>query len=200
MDKQSFDPEEMLKPDNMLKLYSMGAFPMAEDTDDASVNWYMPEIRTIIPLDGFNTPRSLRKHMEKTEYEIAYDKKVMSVIAHCSHRKETWISKRLIEAYENLYKLGHIHTVEVYMDGKIAGGLYGVTFGGAFFGESMFSHKPQASKIALVHLVKKLRERGFVLLDVQFMTEHLRMFGAVEITFEEYQFLLFQAHQKNPKF
>lgn len=184
---------DLLNPKNMVLLYARGAFPMAEKS--GKINWYMPEIRTIIPLDTFNVPRSLRKFMEKTSFKFTYDQATMEVVRNCSDRNETWINEKLIEAYEGIMNLGHLHSVEVYDKNKLIGGLYGVTFRGAFFGESMFSKKSQASKAALVKLVERLREKGFKVLDVQYYTEHLGMFGAKEISFDEYAAMLKFAYQ-----
>jgi len=184
---------DFLDPKNMLLLYARGAFPMAEES--GRINWYMPEIRTIIPLESYNIPRSLKKFMETTNFNFTYDQQTMDVVRNCSNRSETWISDKLIKSYEGIMNLGHLHSVEVFEKNKLVGGLYGVTFRGAFFGESMFSKKPQASKAALVKLLERLNEKGFKVLDVQYYTEHLGMFGAKEISFDEYASLLKQAYQ-----
>lgn len=193
--KDYIDPKELLKPENMIRLYASGAFPMA-DAESGNINWYLPEIRTIIPLDNFNIPRSTRKAIDDENFEIRFDTDFEGVLDGCSDRESTWISDELKFAYKRLKKRGHIHTVETWKDGKLVGGLYGVTFRGAFFGESMFSKVSQASKAALVALLKRLKEKDFILLDVQYMTEHLKMFGAVEISFEEYTKLLHKAYAK----
>jgi len=193
--KENFDPKELLKPDNMLRLYASGAFPMAEPKT-GNINWYLPDIRTIIPLDNFNIPRSAKKAIDDVNFEIRIDTDFESVLEGCSDRASTWISDELKVAYKRLKKRGHINTVETWKNGKLVGGLYGVTFRAAFFGESMFSKVSQASKAALVALLKHLKEKDFVLLDVQYMTEHLKMFGAVEISFEEYSKLLQKAYTK----
>jgi len=186
--KDLYNPNDFLQPGNMLRLYASGAFPMADDSGE--INWYLPEIRTIIPLNNYNYPRSLKKVIQSGTFEFKYDSDFTSVVNGCADRDKTWISKELIQAYNRLKKLGHVHTVETWKKGKLAGGLYGITFGGAFFGESMFSKSPQASKAALIKLIEHLAEKKFVLLDVQYMTPHLKMFGAVEISFEEYTKLL----------
>jgi leucyl/phenylalanyl-tRNA---protein transferase len=196
---QHFDPEELLKPENMIRLYASGAFPMA-DEKTGSINWYLPDIRTIIPLDDFNIPRSTKKTIEEKNFEIKFDTDFEGVLEGCADRESTWISEELKSAYRRLKKRGHIHTVETWNNGKLVGGLYGVTFRGAFFGESMFSKVSQASKAALASLLKHLREKEFVLLDVQYMTEHLKMFGAIEISFEEYTKLLHRAFAKASEF
>jgi len=197
--KENFDPKELLQPDNMIRLYASGAFPMA-DEKTGIINWYMPDTRTIIPLDSFNVPRSAKKAIEEENFEIKFDVDFERVVDGCADRESTWISEELIDAYRRLKKRGFIHTVETWKDGKLVGGLYGVTFRGAFFGESMFSKISQASKAALVELLNHLKEKDFILLDVQFMTEHLKMFGAVEISFEEYTKLLHKAYAKMCEF
>ena len=197
--KNEINSADLLKPENMLRLYASGAFPMADEKTN-EINWYMPEIRTIIPLDNFNIPRSLKRYLENSDFEFKYDNDFLSIVKNCADRETTWISDKLIEAYLNLHKSGHIHTVETWRNGKLVGGLYGVTFRGAFFGESMFSKVEQASKAALVKLIERLNENNFMILDVQYMTEHLKMFGAEEITFKEYQQLLFKSYQRDCRF
>jgi leucyl/phenylalanyl-tRNA--protein transferase len=197
--KEYIDPKELLKPENMIRLYASGAFPMA-DAETGNINWYLPEIRTIIPLNNYNIPRSTKKVIDKENFEIRFDTDFEGVLAGCADRESTWISEELKSAYRRLKKRGNIHTVEAWKDGNLVGGLYGVTFRGAFFGESMFSKVSQASKAALVALLKHLKEKDFVLLDVQYMTEHLKMFGAVEISFEEYTKLLHKAYTKACEF
>ncbi|MCH7722434.1 MAG: leucyl/phenylalanyl-tRNA--protein transferase [Bacteroidetes bacterium] len=197
--RNKFDPKELLKPDNMLRLYASGAFPMADDKTGA-INWYMPDVRSIIPLDNYKIPRSARKAIKKKNFEIKLDEDFTQVIMRCSDRKETWISEELIKAYKRLRKRGHVHTVETWLDGELVGGLYGVTFRGAFFGESMFSSVSEASKAALVALINHLIEKDFLLLDVQYMTEHLQMFGAIEISFDEYKKLLHNSYTRGCEF
>ena len=170
------------------------------DAETGSINWYLPEIRTIIPLNKYNIPRSTKKIIDEKKIEIKFDTDFDAVVAGCADRESTWISEELINAYRRLKKRGHIHSVETWKDGKLVGGLYGVTFRGAFFGESMFSKVSQASKAALVALLKHLNEKDFILLDVQYMTKHLKMFGAVEISFEEYTKLLQKAYAKECEF
>jgi leucyl/phenylalanyl-tRNA--protein transferase len=170
------------------------------DEKTGVINWYLPDVRTIIPIDNYNIPRSTKKAIEDENFELKFDTDFEEVLVGCSDRESTWISEELKAAYRRLKKRGHIHTVESWKDGKLVGGLYGVTFRGAFFGESMFSKVSQASKAALVALLKHLREKDFVLLDVQYMTEHLKMFGAVEISFEEYTKLLHKAYAKASEF
>lgn len=146
-------------------------------------------------MDSFNVPRSARKEIEKQNFEIKFDSDPLSVIRGCADREHTWISEKLIEAYIRLIKRGHLHSVETWQNNELVGGLYGITFRGAFLGESMFSKVSQASKAALLKLIYHLRENDFVLLDVQYMTEHLKMFGAIEISFEDYRDRLLEAYQ-----
>ncbi len=190
---------DLLTPNNMIRLYANGAFPMA-DEKTRIINWFMPEVRTIIPLNNYNIPRSLKKVTANSDFEIRYDTDFLSVVKGCANRQPTWISDELIKAYLRLQKLGFVHTVETWQKNKLAGGLYGITYRGAFFGESMFSNVTQASKIALANLLIHLNEKKFVVLDVQYMTEHLKMFGAKEITFEEYSTLLTKAYTKDCRF
>lgn len=189
---EQISKDELLLPVNMLKLYTIGAFPMA-DEETGDINWYMPETRTIIPLDEFHIPRSLRKFYLSSGFEYRFDHDFQAVVKGCASREKTWISEKLIDAYMNLWRLGYVHTVEVYKENELVGGLYGVAYKGAFFGESMFSIVSQASKCALIKLVEKLKLEDYSLLDVQFQTEHLKMFGAVEIPFEDYNLLLERA-------
>lgn len=190
---QIFD--EFLKPDNMLRLYATGAFPMANQ-DSGAIEWYMPETRCIIPINNFNIPRSTKKEIDKWNFDIRYDTQIESVIRGCADRENTWISENLIEAYKKLIKRGHVHSVETWKDNILVGGLYGISFRGAFFGESMFSKVSQASKAALINLLYHLKQNDFALLDVQYMTEHLKMFGAVEISLEEFKNKLVDAYQR----
>ncbi len=193
-----FSKKDLLKPQNMILMYSRGAFPMANETGE--IEWYLPETRAIIPLDNFNVPRSLKKFLSSSNFEFKFDEKTIDVIKNCSRRKPTWISDELIEAYTGLLKPGHLHSVEVYQTKKLVGGLYGVTYRSAFFGESMFSIVPQASKCALVKLIERLNEKEFVLLDVQYQTDHLKMFGAKEISFDEYSDILIASYKKDAAF
>jgi leucyl/phenylalanyl-tRNA---protein transferase len=197
--QKRYDTKALLRPGNMLRLYASGAFPMADEIS-GQINWFMPEIRAVIPLDNYNVPRSLRKTLEKNNFEYRFDFDFLPVVKACAERKRTWISDELIEAYLRLNRRGHIHTVETWQKGRLIGGLYGVSFRGAFFGESMFSKKSQASKAALVKLIEHLAAKDFVLLDVQYLTPHLKMFGAVEITFDKYTDLLYSAYSRGSEF
>ena len=177
-------------PDLLLRAYSCGIFPMSESADDPGLFWVEPRLRGIIPLDAFHVPRRLARTVRSARFEITVDRDFPSVIAACAEavpdRPETWINARIRELYTELNRQGHAHSVEARIDGALAGGLYGVSLGGAFFGESMFSRATDASKVALVHLVDRLRAGGYVLLDAQFLTDHLARFGAVEIARPEY--------------
>ncbi len=197
--KNPFDIKELLKPDNMLRLYASGAFPMADEAT-GNINWFMPEVRTVIPLENYNIPRSARKAIEKIDFEIRFNTNLMAVVEGCADRETTWISNELIDAYRRLKKRRHIHTVETWLNNKLVGGLFGVTFRGAFFGESMFSKVSEASKAALIALIKHLKDKDFVLLDVQYMTDHFKMFGAKEISLEEYTKLLYTAYTRACEF
>ncbi len=194
-----FNPDDLLRPRNMLRLYASGAFPMA-DVETGEINWYLPDIRTIIPLDHYNVPRSFKKFLSETDFSVRIDFDFLQVVKGCADRDKTWISDRLIDSYLKLKDMGHIHTVETWRNNKLVGGLYGITYKGAFFGESMFSKVPQASKFALVGLLRHLNEKGYILLDVQYMTEHLKMFGAKEISFAEYDRLLHLSYSEECTF
>lgn len=199
MNKNDHNLNQFLEPGNMIRLYASGAFPMA-DSGTGKINWYMPDVRTIIPLDNFNIPRSLRKKTTELNFEIKFDTSFTEVVHACADRNSTWISTELIIAYLRLHKRGFVHTVETWKDGKLVGGLYGITFRGAFFGESMFSKVSQASKASLAALIYHLSEKGFALLDVQYKTAHLEMFGGKEIPYSEYQNLLHLAYTRGCEF
>lgn len=174
----------------LLKAYACGLFPMAESADEPGLFWVEPRERGILPLDGFHLPRRLARSVAADRYEIRIDGDFEAVIAGCASaapgRERTWINRRIRSLYGELFDLGHCHTVEVWENEQMVGGLYGVALGGAFFGESMFHRTRDASKIALVHLVARLRRGGFTLLDTQFVTEHLRQFGATEVPKKKY--------------
>lgn len=173
----------------LLNAYCQGIFPMA-DEDDA-IYWYDPDPRAILPLDQFHVPRSLARKIRQGNFEVRYDTAFRKVMAACAEpapgRETTWINLEMIDNYSRLQKLGFAHSIETWIDGQLVGGLYGVSIRGLFAGESMFSRVTDSSKIALVYLVQKLRRGGFTLLDVQFMTDHLRRFGAIEISRDEYK-------------
>ena len=190
MSRRSF----ALTPDLMLRAYRAGLFPMAETRDGDRLYWLDPELRGILPLDRFHLPRRLRRTALSERFEVVADQDFAAVIAGCAAsapgRDDTWINPEIERLFTALHRQGHAHSVECRMDGELVGGLYGVAVGGAFFGESMFSRVRDASKVALVYLVARLRLRGFQLLDTQFVTVHLAQFGAVEIGRERYRSLL----------
>ena len=179
------EPTPRLTPELLLRTYSAGIFPMAENADDPTVFWVDPEMRGILPLDRFHVPRSLQRTLKRSPFEVRVDSAFDDVVAACAEaqkgRPTTWINAEIRNLYRGLADLGHAHSVECWKDEELVGGLYGVTLGGAFFGESMFSIARDASKVALCHLVARLRRSGFVLLDTQFATEHLARFGVIEI-------------------
>jgi leucyl/phenylalanyl-tRNA---protein transferase len=170
----------------LVRAYASGVFPMA-DSRTGPIHWYAPDPRAVIPLDSFHVPRSLRQTVRRGAFEVRLNEDFEGVMRACAERPDTWISEEIVAAYCQLHALGFAHSVETWRDGRPAGGLYGVALGGAFFGESMFSRETDASKVALVALVERLRDRGFVLLDTQFVTPHLARFGAVEIARAEYE-------------
>lgn len=190
-------PGDRIPADLLLRAYASGVFPMAESADDPEVFWVRPEMRGIIPLDGFHVPRSLAKILRQGRFDIRFDTDFAGVIDGCAEAREgrpsTWINQPIREAYGELFARGYCHTVEAWRDGRLVGGLYGVTLGLAFFGESMFSRETDASKVCLVHLVQRLKERGFALLDTQFTTEHLKRFGAIDMPRNRYEKLLEEA-------
>jgi leucyl/phenylalanyl-tRNA--protein transferase len=175
-----------LSPNRLLAAYTVGIFPMADETGE--VHWLAPEPRCIIELEAFKPSRSLRAVVRRGVFETAVSRAFEEVIEACADRPDgTWISPEIKAAYVELHRLGFAHSVESWREGRLAGGLYGVAIGGAFFGESMFYRETDASKVAFVALVDRLRDRGYVLLDAQFMTEHLRQFGAMEIPRTHYE-------------
>ncbi len=178
-------PCQELTPELLLRAYAAGFFPMAEDRSGPAA-WYSPDPRAIIPLDRFKISRSLRQRAHKGQLEIRINTSFAEVMRRCAAREDTWISDEIIEAYCQLFDMGHAHSVESWQHGRLVGGLYGVTLGGAFFGESMFSQAADASKIALWYLIRRLTERGFLLLDTQFLTPHLASLGACEISRDDY--------------
>ncbi|MBK18109.1 MAG: leucyl/phenylalanyl-tRNA--protein transferase [Rhodospirillaceae bacterium] len=193
-----------LSPDILLRAYAVGLFPMAEHHDDSTLYWIDPEKRGILPLEKFRIPRRLRRTVRQNSFEIKCDSAFEQVIRLCAEpaddRAETWINEEIIELYIDLFDIGRAHSVEAWLDGQLVGGLYGVALGSAFFGESMFSRVTDASKVALVHLVARLKLGGFTLLDTQFVTSHLNQFGAVEIHRGGYRQLLSTALDKNATF
>jgi leucyl/phenylalanyl-tRNA---protein transferase len=177
----------VIEPEMLLTAYRRGIFPMAVDKR-GRIGWFSPDPRAVIPLDQrFHIPHGLRRVLKQQKFEITFDTDFEMVIRECAKRKEaTWISPGIIDSYAKLHRLGHAHSVETRLDDKLVGGLYGVTLGGAFFGESMFHRVTDTSKVALVALVERLRARGYVLLDTQWTTPHLQQFGTYEIPRHEY--------------
>jgi leucyl/phenylalanyl-tRNA--protein transferase len=191
-----------ITPEVLLRAYACGIFPMAESADDPTLFWVEPEIRGVIPLDGFRISSRLVRTVRSDAFTITVNKAFKAVIAGCAApaegREDTWINKRIRDLYLGLHALGHGHSVEAWQDGDLVGGLYGVSLGRAFFGESMFHRVRDASKVALVHLVARLIVGGFELLDTQYVTEHLKSFGALEIPRRRYTALLDKALAGEP--
>ncbi|MCP4383704.1 MAG: leucyl/phenylalanyl-tRNA--protein transferase [Hyphomicrobiales bacterium] len=183
-----------ITPQVLLKAYAVGIFPMAESADDPGLYWIEPESRGILPLDQFHIPRRLKRAVANRAFEIRIDSDFQGVIEGCADpapgRAKTWINRRIRRLYGELFDMGHCHCVEAWRGGLLVGGLYGVRLGGAFFGESMFSRERDASKVALINLVARLKVGGFQLLDTQFTTRHLAQFGATEVDRRDYQALL----------
>ena len=176
----------VLDPDLLLRAYSVGVFPMADSRDAGEIFWVEPRNRAVIPLEGFRLSRSLAKTVRSGRFAVTRDSAFAEVVRRCADRDETWINAAIEQSYNELHRLGHAHSIECWHDGSLVGGLYGVELGAAFFGESMFSLRADASKVALAWLVARLRVGGFQLLDCQFMTEHLRSLGAVEVAQKDY--------------
>ena len=191
-------------PYHVLRAYSLGLFPMAESAVDAELFWVDPEQRAVFPLDGFVVSRSLAKTIRSDRYEVTIDRDFDEVIDGCAapaqDREKTWINEEIRRLYRELFDMGFVHTVECRLVGRLVGGLYGVAMGGAFFGESMFHRERDASKVALTHLVARLRAGGFSLLDTQFMTPHLASLGAIEISRKTYHLALEQALKNKGNF
>lgn len=186
-----------LTPEILLRAYRSGIFPMAESADDPELFWVDPEHRGILPLDGFHVPRRLRRVVRQDRFAVRVDSDFAGTLTACAEatekRPNTWINDEIVRLYTALHRLDAAHSVECWQDGALVGGLYGVSIGGAFFGESMFSRVADASKVALVHLVALMRVGGYRLLDLQFVTTHLAQFGAVEVPRSHYRRLLADA-------
>ncbi|MGQ0611140.1 MAG: leucyl/phenylalanyl-tRNA--protein transferase [Paracoccaceae bacterium] len=176
-----------LPPETLLAAYAMGIFPMAEAADSPALHWVDPLRRGILPLEGFHISRSLRRHLLTAEYTVTVNHDFAGVMAACAARAETWINRPIVEGYGALHALGHAHSVEVWQDGILAGGMYGVQIGAAFCGESMFSRRTNGSKTALAWAVHRLRAGGFALFDTQFLTPHLASLGGIEISRADYR-------------
>jgi leucyl/phenylalanyl-tRNA---protein transferase len=183
-----------ITPDLLLQAYRIGVFPMGERRDDPKLYWLDPRIRAVLPLDGFHLSRRLARTVRAGPFEVTADTAFLDVMRACAEPRpghpESWINEPILDLYGQLFRRGHAHSIECRRDGRLVGGLYGVSVGAAFFGESMFSRERDASKVALVHLVARLIKGGFRLLDCQFMTEHLRSFGAVEVQRDAFKAML----------
>ena len=189
-----------LTPDILLSAYRAGIFPMAESATNKNIFWVDPKYRGIMPINKFHVYKSLIRAIMKLDYQISVNTSFEMVIKRCAERPETWINREIITNYCLLYQRGHAHCLEVWNNEKLIGGIYGVSIGAVFFGESMFSKKSNASKIALAYLVNRLKETGFKLFDTQFLTPHLASLGAIEIPKTEYKILLFKAVEEVANF
>lgn len=175
---------QTIPPELLEEAYRQGIFPMADE--DGNIDWYSPDPRTIIELERFHIPRRLAQTIRSKKFEMVVDRDFEGVVQGCANRKETWINEEIAAAYTALHRSGKAHSVEAYYEGKLAGGIYGVSLGGAFMGESMFTIVRDASKVCLAFLVGRLKDRSYALFDVQFTTPHLKRFGAVELPRGEY--------------
>ncbi len=193
-----------LTPSQLLRAYALGVFPMARHRDDPRLHWIDPAERGILPFDGFHVPRSLRKTLRRGNYRVTCDRAFEAVVRGCAEpaadRPETWINHEILRLFVELHRIGMAHSVETWAGDELVGGLYGLSLGGAFFGESMFSREADASKVALVHLVARLIAGGYSLLDTQFVTQHLARFGAVEVPRWHYLRLLGEALDRRATF
>ena len=178
--------DAVLTPELLLRAYCQGVFPMAESRDASDIFWVDPKKRGVLPLDGFHISRSLRRRIRTSGWQITINTAFEDVVEGCADREDTWINDTIFDLYMSLHAAGFAHALEVWEDGILVGGVYGVAINGGFFGESMFSRRTDASKLALAYLVDHLRRGGFVLFDTQFLTDHLRSLGAVEIPRETY--------------
>lgn len=188
----------MLEPNLLINAYTNGIFPMG--TGHGHLSWFSPNPRGILPVQDFHVPRSVRTELGRKDFEIRVNTAFGEVLRACGQRDETWITRDIIQSYESLYKLGFAHSVETWLNEKLVGGLYGVCIGGAFFGESMYSHTPGGSKAALVWLMEHLKAKEFSLHDTQWTTPHLAMFGGREIARDEYMSMLKEAIQSPVSF
>ncbi len=195
---------DLVTPSLLLRAYACGIFPMADSAEDPTLYWVEPRMRGVLPLEQFRIPRRLARTVRSDRFDVRIDNDFEGVIEGCASprpgRRITWINDPIRRLYGELFRLGHVHTVETWREGRLAGGLYGVKLGAAFFGESMFSSERDASKVALVHLVARLKQGGFRLLDTQFLTEHLAQFGAVEMARDDYLKLLDEALRHEAEF
>ncbi|MEK6236449.1 MAG: leucyl/phenylalanyl-tRNA--protein transferase [Planctomycetales bacterium] len=184
--------DRTLSPEVLREAYSSGYFPMG-DAWTRGVRWYRPDPRAILPLDEFHCSRRLARRIRRGEFQVEFNQAFRQVMLACADRPDRWITDEILTAYQALREEGDAHSVEILRDGELVGGVYGVSLGGAFFGESMFHRATDASKVALHHLVQRLNERGFALLEIQYLSEHLASLGGVEIPDDEYQDLLARA-------
>ncbi|TNJ43927.1 leucyl/phenylalanyl-tRNA--protein transferase [Phaeobacter sp. B1627] len=189
-----------LSADLLLHAYASGVFPMAESRDDPEVFWVDPKRRGILPLDGFHISRSLARSLRRDDYSIEINRDFSAVVEGCAARDETWINEEIFDRYHELHEMGFAHSLEVWGETGLIGGVYGVSLGGAFFGESMFSRRRDASKIALAYLIDRLDRAGYLLCDTQFITPHLASLGGQEISRACYRRLLAEALQKEASF
>lgn len=193
-----------ITPELLLQAYRIGVFPMGERRDDPRLYWLDPRLRAVLPLDGFHLPRRLARTVRQEVFEVSADTDFTGVMRACAEPRpghpESWINEPILALYGELFARGHAHSVECRREGRLVGGLYGVSVGAAFFGESMFSRERDASKVALVHLMARLVKGGFRLLDCQFMTEHLRSFGAIEVPREDFRARLADAVDRTANF
>ena len=193
-----------INEETILKSYSLGIFPMSESFDDPNIYWINPKKRGVIPINDFKISKNLRKEIKKKKFLITINKDFNGVIKNCAkktkNRPSTWINKEIIKLYSNLHKIGHAHSIEAWYQNRLVGGLYGVSLGSAFFGESMFSIMSNSSKICLVYLIANLKIKKFTLLDTQFVNPHLTKLGAVEISRKKYLKMLGNSLKKNANF
>jgi len=189
-----------LTPELVLRGYASGVFPMADSADADDVYWVQPQTRGVMPLNGFHTSRSLRRAINKADYTVTIDTQFADVVRGCADRDETWINATIFDLYQQLHALGSAHSIEINRGGNLIGGVYGVTLGSAFFGESMFSRATNASKIALYHLVEHLKSKGFTLFDTQFQNPHIETLGVIEMPQEDYLKLLKKALMREADF
>ncbi len=191
---------ERLSPELLLSGYAQGVFPMAQSRDDPRLYWFDPELRGIIPLDNFHISRSLARVIRRRTFTISTNTAFSAVVEGCAAREDTWINGQLFALYDVLHRAGFAHSLEVWQDGMLAGGVFGIALGGAFFGESMFSARTNASKVALTYLVDRLRQTGFTLCDTQYLTPHLASLGGIEIPRADYRARLAEALTVNADF
>ena len=189
-----------LAPETLIRAYCNGIFPMAEGKDTDKIFWVSPEIRGVIPLNKFHISKSLRRSIVKRDYKIKINTDFLGVIKNCADRPESWINSDILKAYSDLFNLGFCHSIEVWDNDDLIGGVYGLAIKRAFFGESMFSKRSNASKIALAYLVSRLKYGGFLLFDVQFQSEHLKTLGAIEVLKANYRDLLKNALEGDANF